>query len=84
MTTIRVTDAEHIGDYKIRFTFSSGESGVIDFTQYLNGTIFEPLKEIDYFSEFKLNEWTIYWENGADFSPEFLHEKAINKQYYLS
>ncbi|TRX36605.1 DUF2442 domain-containing protein [Flavobacterium sp. ZT3R18] len=36
--------------------------------------MFEPLKEIDNFGKFKLNSWTLEWENGADFSPEFLLE----------
>ncbi|MBO6793261.1 MAG: DUF2442 domain-containing protein [Balneolaceae bacterium] len=84
MTTIRVTHAEYIGEYKIRLTFSTGESGYVDFTDYLKGTMFEPLKEKTLFSDFKLNDWTIYWENGADFSPEFLHDIAVKNQTILS
>jgi hypothetical protein len=44
------------------------------------GEIFIPLKNIDYFKKFKLNPFTIEWENGADFAPEFLYnfEESIN------
>ena len=37
---------------------------------------FEPLKNIEYFKKVKVDEEieTICWENGADFSPEYLYE----------
>jgi len=36
----------------------------------------EPLKDIAYFKSFRVNEDldTVVWENGADFSPDFLYE----------
>ena len=38
--------------------------------------MFEPLKDIAYFKSFRVNEDldTVVWENGADFSPDFLYE----------
>jgi len=41
---------------------------------YLEKPVFSPLRDKDYFKKFKLNPFTIEWENGADFSPEFLYE----------
>ena len=32
--------------------------------------IFAPLKDVNYFKNFKLNANTIEWQNGADIAPE--------------
>jgi len=39
------------------------------FSKKLTG-IFAPLREIEYFKNFKLNANTIEWQNGADIAPE--------------
>jgi len=44
----------------------------------LDGEIFAPLKNIEYFKKVQVNRDidTIMWENGADLSPDFLYEIA--------
>ena len=73
MELIKVADAKYIDGFKIEFHFSDGKKKVIDFKDELKGEIFEPLKDPGYFKKFRLNDFTIEWENGADFSPEFLY-----------
>jgi len=74
MELIWITEANYIGDYKVRLKFNNDVQGIVDFESHLNLPIFLPLKDIIYFKKFKLNSWTIEWENGADFSPEFLYQ----------
>ena len=69
-----VTKAKYIQDYQIELQFSDGSAGIVDLKNEFNKPIFKPLKDIDYFKNFKLNSWTLEWENGADFAPEFLYE----------
>jgi len=57
--------------------------GVVDLKNHLKGEIFIPLKDINYFKQFALDGWTITWENGADFAPEFLY-KLVLKQINAS
>ena len=76
MKLIKVTEAKYNKDYIISFAFSDGTSGSVDFSDLLKGEVFEPLKEKETFKNFTLNPWTIEWENGADFAPEFLYELA--------
>ena len=40
--------------------------------------MFEPLRDVETFKRFRLDPelHTLDWPNGADFSPEFLHEKV--------
>lgn len=67
-----VVDAKYAGDYRIVVTFHDGLTGEIDFTNELNGEIFEPPHDVEYFKNFKLEGHTLAWENGADFAPEYL------------
>jgi hypothetical protein len=71
-----VTRAEYRGEYKIHVTFNDGVAGTIDFTPWLDGPIFEPLKDRAYFERFFLDGGTVSWPNGADVAPETLYERA--------
>ena len=74
----RVIDAKYIGDYTLYLRFSDGSDGEVDLEHELYGEIFEPLKDISYFKDFKVNQelHTVVWPNGADFAPEFLFESV--------
>ena len=52
-----------------------GVRKLIDMEPHLEGEIFDPLKNVDYFKTVRVNQDidTIVWENGADFSPDFLY-----------
>lgn len=76
MENIWITKATYIRDYQLELEFNDGSSGIVDLTHELNKPIFQPLKDINYFKNFKLNSWTITWDNGADFAPEFLYERT--------
>lgn len=76
---IKVTDAKYVEGHKIRIRFSDGKTKTIDLKEHLWGEVFEPLKDIDYFRKFKLNHFTLEWENGADFAPEFLYHLGESK-----
>jgi len=71
-----VTHAEYRGGYSIHVTFNDGKSGTIDFVRWLEGPIFEPLKDPEYFQRFFLDGGTVSWPNGADIAPETLYEQA--------
>jgi len=71
-----VTDAEYLGGYRLQLTFEDRRKKLVDLEQYLEGGVFEPLKNIDYFKLVTLNSDidTVVWPNNADFSPDFLYE----------
>lgn len=72
----RVVKAEYRGEFRIRVAFSDGVAGTIDFSGWLHGPIFEPLKDPAYFARFFIEGGTVSWPNGADIAPETLHEQA--------
>ncbi|HKQ04114.1 MAG TPA: DUF2442 domain-containing protein [Blastocatellia bacterium] len=71
-----VKDVEYVSGYKLLLTFEDGSIRVADLERHLDGEVFEPLKEIDYFKSATVNREldTIVWGNGADMSPDFLYE----------
>ena len=69
-----VIRAEHRGGYRIHVTFNDNSEKTIDFRQWLNGPVFEPLKAPSYFRRFFLDGGTVAWPNGADIAPETLYE----------
>jgi hypothetical protein len=80
-----VTEATYISDYKIKVRFDKGEVKLVDLEPYLDGPIFEPLKDIAYFRSFTVNQDidTVTWPNNADFSPEFLYEVGQSNSEHL-
>ena len=74
-----VIEAKYVNDYKVWVKFNDGLAGEIDLSHELDGPIFEPLKDILYFSQFSVRFNTISWENGADLAPEFLREKLTQQ-----
>jgi hypothetical protein len=71
-----VVHAEYRGDFRIRVVFNDDVDAVVDFSDWLSGPVFEPLKDPEYFSRFFVEGGTIAWQNGADIAPETLHERA--------
>jgi hypothetical protein len=72
-----VVRAEYRGEYTIRVTFQNAVASTIDFAPWLDGPIFEPLKDLAYFQRFFVDGGTITWPNGADIAPETLYERAV-------
>jgi hypothetical protein len=75
---LHVTKVSYLRDYIIELTFNDGLSGELDLRDELNGEIFLPLNDKNFFSKVYLNPdtETIEWPNGADFAPEYLHSKV--------
>jgi hypothetical protein len=76
----RIAEMKYISDYRIWLKFDDGSQGEVDLEAELWGDIFEPLKEKGVFKQARLDTElnTITWDNGADFSPEFLYEMVTS------
>jgi hypothetical protein len=75
---IAIHSAEYQYDYKIKLTFNTGEQGVVDLYDLIEKhTIAHPLKNVNAFRQFYLDEWpTLAWSCGFDIAPETLYERA--------
>ncbi|MGH9226266.1 MAG: DUF2442 domain-containing protein [Acidimicrobiales bacterium] len=71
----RVVDVEHLGDYRLRLTFSDNLARELDFEGVLEGEVFEPLHDRSVFAKVSVDTvaGTICWPNGVDLDPDVLH-----------
>jgi hypothetical protein len=69
-----VIRATYEGDFRIRLTFHDNLQGTLDLRGWLEGPVFEPLKDQMYFQQFFIDGGTVVWPNGADVAPETLYE----------
>ena len=69
-----VERAIYAGGFRIELHFNDGKVKVVDFRPWLDGPVFEPLKNRQYFQRFFVDGGTVAWPNGADIAPETLYE----------
>jgi len=69
---MHVTDARHLQGYCVQISFNDGTTAGVDLGESLEGPIFAPLRDVEYFKSFSIIGHTLAWPNGADFAPEYL------------
>ena len=75
-----VIRADYRDEFRIRLTFNDGTAETVDFSEWLEGPVFEPLQDVAYFRRFFLEGGTVSWPNGADIAPETLYEAATRER----
>lgn len=74
---LEITRAEYLQDYKLKVWFNNQQIRIVDLEGCLDGEVFFPLKDKDFFQDFSIPFNTIQWKNGADFAPEYLYSISI-------
>ena len=79
---MHITQASYLDGYRVEVVFNDGKKGIADLSDALTGKVFEPLKNIDVFSKFNVDEEleTLVWENGADLAPEYIYFQAFKNE----
>lgn len=72
-----IVDAHYVSNFTVWLRFSDGVEGEVDLRSYLDGPMFEVLRNPEEFKRVSLHPElrTIVWPNGADLAPEFLRSK---------
>jgi len=74
MTTLpQVIEAKYVSGYCIELFFNTGLRKTVDFTHWLKGPVFEPLRNRAEFRRFFIAGGSVCWPNGADIAPETLY-----------
>ena len=74
---LEVSQAEYLEKYRIKLTFNNGESKTVDLQNELNGKVYLPLRQLDFFKRFQVKYNTVEWANGADYAPEYLYAIGV-------
>ena len=72
-----VVAAEYVRDYTLRLTFNTGEVRLVDFTPLMQKGICRKLQDLDYFKSFRLDPFTVDWNDEIGFAPRYLYERGM-------
>jgi len=71
---VRVRTVEPLEGFRLRLGFEDGTQKEVDLEPYLNGPIFEPVRnDPAMFRAVRIEGGTIAWDNGADVDPDVLY-----------
>ena len=73
---LKVIDATYVEGYTLRLTFNTGDVRLCDFTPMMQKGVCKKLQDIDYFQSFKLDPFSIDWNNEIGFAPEYLYQQS--------
>jgi hypothetical protein len=68
----RVNAARVVTEHVVELHFDDGFVGRLDLSPALWGPVFEPVKNVEYFLQMRVEDGTIRWPNEADFCPDVL------------
>ena len=71
---VTVVEARHVSGHRLRLRFSDAAEKTVDFSLWLRGEVFEPLRDVRAFKKFFVAGGTVCWPGGADIAPETLWE----------
>jgi len=75
---ISILDVKYDSGYKLILEFDNGEERSVQMTQFFKGSLFQPLKDVNFFRQVKVDResGTIVWPNGADLDPDVLYNHS--------
>jgi hypothetical protein len=73
---VRLIAARYEAEYRVWVKFQDGLEGIVDLSGELYGEVFEPLRDLAVFRQFRLDPdiHTITWSTGADLAPDYLYD----------
>lgn len=80
----RVSNVLSLPNYRLKLTFTSGETGVLDVTPYLDKGIFSELEDLALFKAVLPFNGTVVWPNSLDFDPNTLYLESVKTSQPVS
>ena len=75
----RIVSVTALSERRLKVTFVDGTDGVVYLSQFLTdpkveGTVFEVLRETDFFARVDVQMGAVHWPNGADLAPDAVYD----------
>ena len=78
-----IVDYKILDNYSIWLKYDDGVNGTIDLSDYLKYPVFAPIKNVDFFSQLKIEEGRhVYWNDVLDLCPDALYIKITGINPY--
>lgn len=76
---LKITEAKYEHDYILLLTFNNGEKRLCDFFPLAQKGICKKLQDKEYFLNFRLDPFSVDWNNETGFAPEYLlqHSQVV-------
>ena len=84
----RVISVTVFPDAQFEVTFVDGTSGKVDMRAFLSsskvdGTVFEPLRDLAVFAEARVVMGAVQWPNGADLAPDAMYDAILESGVWI-
>lgn len=73
---LKVVDAKYVKDFELLLTFNDNTVRKCDFQPLSQKGICTKLQDKDYFKNFRLDPFSVDWNNEIGFAPEFLYQHS--------
>ena len=73
---LKVVAAEYVEGRVLRLTFNTGERRLCDFAPLMQKGVCRKLKDLAYFKNFRIDAFSVDWNNEVGFAPEMLYEHS--------
>lgn len=77
ISILKVIGAQYVRDFTLLLEFNNGMKRLCDFAPLSQKGICTKLQDIDYFKQFRLDPFSVDWNNEIGFAPEFLLEHSV-------
>jgi hypothetical protein len=73
----RVKEVTPEDDYRLRVTFTNGETGTYDCRPLLDFGVFKELRDVGYFRQVRVENDTVAWPHEQDICPDTVYLDSI-------
>ena len=73
---LKIVDAKYVENLTLLLTFNNGEQRLCDFLPLSLKGVCQKLQDPDYFKSFRIDPFSVDWNNEIGFSPEFLYKHS--------
>ncbi|MCQ2318739.1 MAG: DUF2442 domain-containing protein [Bacteroidales bacterium] len=74
---LKIIGVQYVNEYKLLLTFNDGKVRLCDFEPLSRKGICTKLQNMEYFKNFRLDPFSVDWNNEIGFAPEFLYENSV-------
>jgi len=83
---VKISDAEYLRDYRVRFIFDNGRQGVADLRPMIFDDprpVFAPLRDTAVFQQLFIEHGALSWPGDLEVAPEYIYYLAFREDESL-